>query len=148
MLARVVCIVLVALLAAAPLPAAAGGGGAPKPKDEPNAPRKITDSPTFMQFPAVTAAIVRDGLIRGMIFVEVGLDIPDSGLRHDAGTLTPRLRDAWTSAMMRMGMGALSHQRAPDPAAVAATLQAETDRVLGKPGAQVLLIHLYQKRRI
>lgn len=145
---RVLPLVCAGLLAVLPLTAEAAGGEASKPKDQPNAPRKITDSQTFLQFPAISAAVVRDGLIRGMIFVEIGLDVPDSGLRHSAETLTPRLRDAWTSAMMRMGMSVLSHQRAPDPSAVSAALQAETDRVLGKLGAQVLLIHLYQKRRI
>lgn len=118
-----------ALLGLRPDPKAApvktGGGGSSSPD-------------TYVRFPTVTASVVRPDGRRGVLSVETGVDVADAALRERARRSVPRLRDAYAAVAQRAGQ-ALRPGFAPDIDALGRELQAATDRVLGAPGARLLL---------
>lgn len=93
---------------------------------------------TYIQFPTLTATIFRGDGHRGVLTVEVGVDVPDSALRTRANLSEPLLRAAYVellqSYVYTLGPGA-----PPNPDYLSMALQRETDRVLGQPGAHLLL---------
>lgn len=70
--------------------------------------------------------------------IEVGVDVPDAGLRKRAQASVPLLRDAFLREMLAYaptpGPGG-----APNPDVISVMLQRAADRTLGRPGARVLL---------
>lgn len=100
--------------------------------------KKKGGGPTYLQFPTLTATILRPNGRRGVLTVEAGVDVADEALRARAEGLTPRLIDAYvqylTSYAAQAAPGA-----PPNPDAIAAALQKATDQVLGKAGARLLL---------
>jgi hypothetical protein len=78
---------------------------------------------SFLQIRTLTVSVFRPNGSRGVMTMETGLDIADDGLRERAAALTPRLPAAM----------------APDADFVAQKLQRETDKILGKPGAKLLI---------
>jgi hypothetical protein len=98
--------------------------------------RKYASS--YLELPAVAASIVHASGRRGVLTVEVGLDVPDAALRAKAELSGPLLRDAYVSALQPYALG-LSPGSPPSADYIGMALQHETDRVLGRPGARVLL---------
>ncbi len=94
--------------------------------------------PSYTRFPTLTSTVVRSGGRRGVLSVEAGIDVPDEELRHAAATMQPRLRAALSEALREFG-AALLPGHAPDADRLVRTLQAATDRTLGRSGARVLL---------
>lgn len=111
------------------LPAAALAAGAK---------RSSGGSGTTLTFPTLTATLLRPDGRRGVLTVEVVIDAPDEAIRTRADLSRPLLRDAWATALIRFG-GAMRPGTAPDVDALARDLQTAADRVIGKPGARVLL---------
>jgi flagellar basal body-associated protein FliL len=93
---------------------------------------------TFIQLQTLTATITRANGRRGVLTVDVGLDIPDGALRQRASVSTPILLDAFTQALAVYAPSILPGAP-PKPDIIGAELQRATDRTLGKPGARVLL---------
>jgi hypothetical protein len=93
---------------------------------------------TFIQFATLTANIVRADGRRGVFTVEAGVDAPDPAVHERALGLTPRLRDAYSSTLQTFA-ASLRPQQAPDLDLLSRRLQADTDRVLGRKGARLLL---------
>lgn len=93
---------------------------------------------SFVQFPALTATVIRADGRRGVLTVESGLDVPDGVLRERAIGLQPRLRDAYVR-FLQVYAAAVPPGAAPNPDTIGASLQRSTDQVLGKPGAKLLL---------
>jgi hypothetical protein len=93
---------------------------------------------TYIQFPTLTATIFRSDGHRGVLTVEAGVDVPDGTLRARVNLSAPRLRAAYVqflqSYVYSLGPGA-----PPNPDYLSVALQKETDRVLGQPGAHLLL---------
>lgn len=93
---------------------------------------------TFLQLPTLTASVLMAGGGRGVMTIEVGIDVPDAGLRKRAQASVPLLRDAFLREMLAyaptMGAGG-----APNPDVISTMLQRAADRTLGRPGAKVLL---------
>jgi hypothetical protein len=116
------CAVLIAALAG---PHAAAG--AEKKAKEP-----------YVQLQTLAVSTLRDDGRRGVLTVEVGLDAPDAGLRDRIDLYTPLLRSAYISALQPYGLG-LAPGALPSADFIEITLQRETDRVLGRRGARVLL---------
>lgn len=118
--------VVLALTLCAPALMAGGpaGGGAPQP--------------SYTRFATLTASIARTHGRRGVISVEAGIDVADAGLRSRAAQSAPRLRAAYAEALRDFG-AALLPGAPPDVERLARTLQAATDRVLGRSGARLLL---------
>jgi hypothetical protein len=93
---------------------------------------------SYIPIYTLTANMARADGRRGVFSVEAGLDIHDPGLRARADAMTPVLRDAYASSLF-VYAASLRPERVPDLDVLAARLQADTDRVLGRPGARLLL---------
>ncbi len=119
----------VALVAAA-LPAHASGGGE---GGEGEAPKD-----SFMRLSTLTATVVRPDGQRGVMTVEIGLDVPDAELHTKATQAIPRLADAHNSVIQTTA-GTLLPGQAPDLTQLAHDLQVATFKILKKRGAVVLL---------
>lgn len=70
--------------------------------------------------------------------VEVGVDVADTALRTRADQSRPRLSAAYNEVIRLAGERILPGAP-PDVEWLSRALQAATDRVLGKPGAKLLL---------
>jgi hypothetical protein len=92
----------------------------------------------YIQFPTLTATVFRGDGRRGVLTVEAGVDVPNGGLRARVNLLLPRLRAAYVQ-LLQAYVYSLSPGAPPDPDYLSAALQRETDRVLGQPGAHLLL---------
>jgi len=123
---------LLSALAVASL-AGASLAGAAKAED-----KKKGGGKGYLPFTTLTAMIVRPNGERGVLTVEAGIDTPDPALLPRVMELTPRLRDAYTSSLQILGAN-LRPGQAPDLDQLEARLQADTDRVVGRPGARILL---------
>lgn len=93
---------------------------------------------TYLQFPTLTATVIRPSGRRGVLTVEAGLDVADGGLRNRASQSVPRLRDAYGTWLLNYAAG-MAPGTAPNADAIGAALQRATDEVLGRPGARLLL---------
>lgn len=122
---------LVSLIALAlALPPAAHAGAA---REE-----KKVGGPGYVAFQPLTATTDKGGGRRGVLSIECGLDIPDAALRERALTLLPRLRAAYLQTA-QLYAGGLPGGVAPNPEFIGQALQRQTDVLLGRPGARVLL---------
>lgn len=93
---------------------------------------------TFLQLPTLTATVIRRDGSRGVMTVEIGVDVPDAGLRKRAEASIPLLRDAFVREILiyspSIGAGGV-----PNPDIISTLLQRAADQTLGRPGAKVLL---------
>jgi hypothetical protein len=92
----------------------------------------------FIQIPTLTATITRRDGRRGVLTVETGVDVPDHRLHDHAEASMPRLRAAYAQVLMTYG-AQLSPGTAPNADYLSRELQRQTDLVLGRPGAKLLL---------
>ena len=92
----------------------------------------------FVQLETASATVMRPDGGRGVLTVECGVDVKDAALRARADALKPRLRDAYVAALQAQANG-LAPGAPPHADRLSMALQRETDRVLGKPGARLLL---------
>ncbi|WP_125255375.1 Tat pathway signal protein [Brevundimonas fluminis] len=93
---------------------------------------------TYVRLSTVTANARRAGGGSGVMTVETGVDVPDAALRTRATQSAPRLRAAYNGVVQRAA-SALLPGAPPDVDRLARELQSETDRILGRAGARVLL---------
>jgi hypothetical protein len=100
--------------------------------------RKKGGGASYIQLDTLTATIIRPDGRRGVMTVEVGVDIPDSGLHARAAQSTPLLRAAY-SDMVRAYAAGLPPGAPPNPDYLSMKLQQLTDQTLGRPGARLLL---------
>jgi hypothetical protein len=77
----------------------------------------------------------------------MGLDVPDAALRRRARLNAPRLNDAMLTALSTYASTYYRDRTAPEPAVLTRLMQQAADRVLGAPGARVLLANLIYQRR-
>jgi hypothetical protein len=92
----------------------------------------------FIQIPTLTATVTRRDGRHGVITVETGVDVPDRRLHDHAEASTPRLRAAYAQVLMTYA-AQLSPGSPPNADYLSRELQRQTDLVLGKPGAKLLL---------
>ena len=115
------CLYLIATVAvAAPMEKKKGGGD------------------SFIQLPTLTATVFHPDGGRGVLTVDLGIDVADGGLRKRAAASIPVLRDAYTRALLRYAPS-IPLGGPPDVEAIARQLQQATDQTLGRPGALLLL---------
>jgi hypothetical protein len=93
---------------------------------------------SFVQFPTLTATVIKSNGRRGVLTVDAGVDVPNAGLRSKVNLVLPRLRAAYVQLLQAYAYS-LNPGAPPDPDYLSLVLQKETDRVLGQPGAKVLL---------
>ena len=81
---------------------------------------------------------MRFGQRRGVLTVQLGIDVPNATLRARAAASVPRLRAAYAQVVQTYAAG-LPAGALPDADWLSRELQRQTDRVLGAPGARLLL---------
>lgn len=140
---RLFALLLLALSLAAP---AAASSPAPAKKPE-KQERKITAAPSWITVDPIAVAILRQNRIQGVFLVEFGLDIENEALRTRASEILPILRDAWLRNMSDLAATRVRVGRQADLDVLTARLQATTDRMLGAPGAKVLLLQAVVRQR-
>ncbi|WP_374469509.1 Tat pathway signal protein [Phenylobacterium sp.] len=125
---------LALLLTALPGVAAASG----KDSGEEGDPKKRSGGASYIVVQTLTATTNKGGGRRGVFTVECGLDVPDPALRTRVQQSLPRLRAAYNQVVQSYAAG-LPPATAPNVDFLAQNLQRQTDLVLGKPGAKLLL---------
>ena len=113
----------------------------------PDRQQRLTSAESFMPMPTFSAAVLQRASTSGTLVVDMGLDIPDAGLRSRAGANAPRLRDALRTALSTYATTYYRDRTAPDPATLTRLMQQGVDRTLGAPGARVLLTNILYQRR-
>ena len=93
---------------------------------------------SFIQFDTLTATVIRGDGRRGVMTVDLGIDVPNAGLRQRASISAPRLRAAYVQMVQAYASG-LGPGMPPNADYMAQVLQRQTDQVLGQPGAKFLL---------
>jgi hypothetical protein len=92
----------------------------------------------YLPLPTATATVLRRDGRRGVMSVEVGLDVADAALLERARLSQPRLSAAYNEVVRLAGLRLLP-DAPPDVEWLAFALQHVTDRILGQPGAKMLL---------
>ena len=126
MLRRQILALIIAAAAAGP---ALANGGEEKKKG---------GGASFIQIPTLTATVIRADGRRGVLTVETGIDVPDNSLHGRAEQSQPRLRAAYNQILQTYAAG-LSPGSVPNADYLSRELQRQTDMVLGKKGARLLL---------
>jgi hypothetical protein len=93
---------------------------------------------SFIQLDTLSATIVRADGRRGVMTVECGVDVLDAGLHARAAQSTPLLRAAYAEIVRTYAAG-LPPGSPPNADYLSMALQRQTDAVLGRPGAKLLL---------
>jgi hypothetical protein len=104
----------------------------------PPAEKKKGGGDSYIQLPSLTTGVLRADRSRGVMSVDIGIDVPDATLRKRAEASIPLLRDAFLREML-IYAPSIPPGGAPNPDQMATQLQRATDRTLGRPGARVLL---------
>ena len=123
-----------ALLGLALVAASAGSAAAGAPaSDDGGAP-----AASYINLNAVNAAVTRASGRRGVLTVDVGIDVPDLDLRAVAATAGPRLRSEMAQVVQSVA-AALRPGEPPDVHRLSRELQFAVNQALGRRGARVLL---------
>jgi hypothetical protein len=118
-----------AALAALPAMAQASGGGGET---------KTTGSGSYLAMDTLLGTMIRASGQRAVLSVDCGIDVPDPALHKLADQSLPRLRAAYVQTIQAYAAG-LSQGALPNAEYIGQTLQRQTDTILGRPGAKVLL---------
>jgi hypothetical protein len=124
--------VLIAAIVLALAPSLALASAAKKKEGE------APPAPPFLALSPLNTSIAKLSGGRTILTVEVGLDIPDPALGALASLSAPRLKGAYIEVLQAFGAG-MPPGAPPNADLLAQRLQQSTDKVLGKPGARVLL---------
>jgi hypothetical protein len=100
--------------------------------------RKKGGGRAYIQMPPIAATVLRPDGRRGVLTAETGVDVKDAALQTRAEASLPRLRAAYVAVLQSHAAG-LGPGSAPNADRLATDLQRETDKVLGRPGAKLLL---------
>ncbi len=100
--------------------------------------KKKSGGGAYLPISTLLGTTLRGGGRRGVLSVDCGLDVPDPALRTRAEQSVPRLRAAYVQTIQAYAAG-LGPKALPSADYIATTLQRQTDQILGRPGAKVLL---------
>ncbi|MGZ3377983.1 MAG: hypothetical protein ACXU8S_15420 [Phenylobacterium sp.] len=132
---------LIACLAlAAPLGAGLGvglGAGAPAWAGE-DKKKKKSGGEDYLPVDAITGTTHKAGGRRGVLSVDCGLQIEDPKLRDYADKSMPRLRAAYVQTIQVYASGMPSGSE-PNVDFIVQALQRQTDLILKRPGAKLLI---------
>jgi hypothetical protein len=103
------------------------------------AQRKTTQSESFIAIDPMYATILEGNKPRGLLMIELGLDVPDAAVRARVSHALPTLRDAYVRSLIAYGATAVRAWRQPSVDDIADRMQAITDKLMGGPGAKVLM---------
>jgi flagellar basal body-associated protein FliL len=105
----------------------------------PAAQHKTTQSESYVIIDPLYASILDGARSHGLLMVELGLDVPDAKLRDKVNQSLPMLRDAYVRSLLTYAATSVRAWRQPNVEDIATRMQAITDRVMGQPGARVLM---------
>jgi len=100
--------------------------------------KKKSGGVSYLPIDTLTGATTKPNGRRGVLTVEVGLDVPNGNLRARAQAMMPRIRAAYVQTVMIYAAG-LPPGSAPNADFLASALQRDTDATLGQAGARLLL---------
>jgi len=100
--------------------------------------KKKSGGDSYLPFAPLTGATNRSGGRRGVLSVQCALDVKDPALRQKADASLPRLRAAYLQIVLAYAAG-LPAGAPPNVELIGASLQRQTDQILGRPGAKLLL---------
>jgi hypothetical protein len=100
--------------------------------------RKKGGGLSFIQLDTLSGTLTRGDGRRGVMTVEAGVDVPDAALHARAAQSTPRLIAAFDEVVRTYAAG-LPAGAPPNADYLSMALQRQTDAVLGRPGAKLLL---------
>ena len=103
------------------------------------AQHKTTQSESYVIIESLYASILDGARSHGLLLVELGLDVPDEKLRDRVNKSLPNLRDAYVRSLLTYAATSVRAWRQPNVEDIATRMQAITDRVMGQPGARVLM---------
>ncbi len=118
-----------------------------QPQQSPDRQQRLTSADSYVPMPTLSTGVLSRYSAAGTLVVDMGLDIPDAGLRNRAQSNAPRLRDALRTALATYATTYYRDRTAPDPSTLTRLLQGSVDRTLGAPGARVLLTNIIYQRR-
>jgi hypothetical protein len=128
-------LIVASLLLFAPSLALAPGLGRAQEKE---AQHKKGGGASFIELDPLSATILRPDGRRGVMTVDVGIDVPDPALHARAAQSTPLLIAAYSEVVRGYAAG-LPPMGAPNADYLSLRLQRATDMTLGRPGARLLL---------
>lgn len=102
------------------------------------AEKKKSGGGSYVPIQTLLGTTLRAGGRRGVLSVDCGLDVPDESLRTRAEQSVPRLRAAYVQTVQAYAAG-LPSGALPNADYIGQSLQRQTDAILGRPGARVLL---------
>ncbi|HEX7884838.1 MAG TPA: Tat pathway signal protein [Phenylobacterium sp.] len=100
--------------------------------------KKKSGGGSYLPIQSLLGTMVRASGRRGVLSVDCGLDVPDAALRQRAEQSQPRLRAAYVQTIQSYAAG-LGPGALPNADYIGQTLQRQTDAILGRPGARLLL---------
>jgi flagellar basal body-associated protein FliL len=101
---------------------------------------KATSSTSFVAFDPFYSTVLDGQRARGLMMVEMGLDVPDQALRERVNLALPAIRDAYVRGLSAYATTAVRLYRQPNVEDIGNRLQAITDQMLGKKGAAKVLM--------
>jgi len=128
------CLVAALMVAATGPSAPAGAAEAAGP-----AQHKTTQSESYIMMEPMYASILDGARSRGLLLVEIGLDVPDAKLRERVNQALPALRDAYVRNLLTYAATTVRPWRQPNVEDIANRMQSITDRMVGREGARVLM---------
>ena len=114
----------------------------------PDRQQRLTSAASYLPMPTLSAGVLQRGNTSGTLVVDMGLDVPDAGLRNRAGVNAPLLRDSLRTALSTYATIYYRDQTAPDPITLTRLMQNAVDHTLGAQGARVLLTNIFYQRRV
>ena len=103
-----------------------------------NTEKKKSGGGSYVPVQTLLGTTMRGAGRRGVMSVDCGLDVPDEALRARAEQSVPRLRAAYLQIVQGYASG-LAPGALPNADYIVQSLQRQTDAILGRPGARVLL---------
>lgn len=121
--------------------ALSAGGAIAAEKAAEGGGHKVTSSVSYIAFEPFYSSVLDGERARGLLMVELGLDVPDEQLRERVNLALPVFRDAYVRSLSAYATTAVRLYRQPSVEDIGNRLQAVTDQLLGKKGAaRVLMI--------
>lgn len=103
-----------------------------------NTEKKKSGGGSYVPVQTLLGTTMRGAGRRGVMSVDCGLDVPDEALRTRAEQSVPRLRAAYLQIVQGYASG-LAPGALPNADYIVQSLQRQTDAILGRSGARVLL---------
>ncbi|HEY8352454.1 MAG TPA: hypothetical protein VIK87_07905 [Sphingomonadales bacterium] len=95
--------------------------------------------PRYLTLEPVTVSVLRDSRVRGLLSLDLTLELARLDDRAQIERIMPRLRDQFVFTLTRLAASRLDVDQPLDLPVITAALQEVTDRVLGESRARLLI---------